>query len=137
SNAHHSQDRSMWRKKNEKRSPLKERPLRLPGQSIQDEIDRLIDERFTAYVWISAIAVILTLNDWLGTLQKTPRNPWISTAISAVVIAYCAFKTIRVFKKVEPLKLGRDGERIVAEQLDQLKRQGAVILHDVVGDGFN
>ncbi len=40
----------MWNKKNDKRSPLNERPLRLPGQSIQNEIDRLLDEDFTSHM---------------------------------------------------------------------------------------
>jgi hypothetical protein len=35
------------------------------------------------------------------------------------------------------LKLGRDGERAVAEALDGLRAQGCVVYHDVVGNGFN
>jgi Nuclease-related domain len=127
----------LWGKKNNKRSPLKERPLRLPGQSVEEEIEDLLTDELLYFVMFATVFVILTLYDWYFAILNLPRNPLATTAITGVVIAYCAFRIYRVFKKIEPLKLGRDGERIVAEQLDVLKQQGAVIFHDVVADGFN
>ncbi len=127
----------MFRKKSEKRSPLKDRPLRLPGQSIQEQIEDILIDILVKYFGIGSTFLLIALYDWLSTLQKTPHNPWLSTAIAAVIIAFCVFKGYRAYRKIAPLKLGRDGERIVAEQLDVLKQQGAVVLHDVVGDGFN
>jgi hypothetical protein len=59
------------------------------------------------------------------------------SVVAAPVISYCAFGFWQTVKEIKRLKLGRDGERAVAEQLDVLKRQGAIIFHDLVGDGFN
>jgi hypothetical protein len=127
----------MLKKKPTTRSPLKERPLRLPGQSIQDEINCLLDEEFMTHLVFATVFLILLVTIWLINLQRTPPNPWVSTVLFGAIIAYCALRAYRAFSKAKSLKLGRDGERIVAEQLDVLKRQGAVILHDVIGDGFN
>ena len=59
-------------------------------------------------------------------------------SITAVpVIVYCVFRVWQAFKEMERMRLGREGERAVAEQLDVLKSQGAIVFHDLVGDGFN
>jgi hypothetical protein len=59
------------------------------------------------------------------------------SVVAMPIIAYCAFGFWFTVKQIKRLKLGRDGERAVAEQLDVLKRQGAIIFHDLIGDGFN
>jgi hypothetical protein len=59
------------------------------------------------------------------------------SVVAAPVIGFCAFGFWRTVKAIKQLKLGRDGERAVAEQLDVLKGEGAVVLHDLIGDGFN
>src|SRR5438045_1372476 len=107
-----SKDRKMWRKKTDKRSPLKDQPLRLPGQSVQDEIARLFDEEFLPYIFTGTFAVFFAALDWLNAISKVPRNPWIMTAICPVIIVYSALRGYRVIQKIKPLKLGRDGERI-------------------------
>ena len=38
---------------------------------------------------------------------------------------------------MESIKLGRDGERVVAEHLQQLVGAGWRVFHDIQGDGFN
>src|SRR5258708_38144973 len=127
----------MFKHKTEKRSPLKDKPLRLPGQSVQDEIDRIFEEEYMHYIYLGSGTVIVDLIDWIFTLSKVPHSPWVTTGISSVFLAYCFVKAYRAEKKIAPLKLGRDGERIVAEQLDILKYDGAVVLHDIVADRFN
>ncbi len=59
-------------------------------------------------------------------------------SITAVpVVAYCAVRFWQTMKEIKRLRLGRDGERAVAERLDILKNQGAAVFHDLIGDGFN
>src|SRR4029077_6343333 len=49
----------------------------------------------------------------------------------------CVLQFVRTKRRVKNLKKGRDGEREVAEILDELKRQGANILHDLPGEEGN
>lgn len=54
------------------------------------------------------------------------------------VSTVCAFQFSYVSEQVEALYLGRDGERVVGQFLEQqLIPYGARVIHDVPGDGFN
>jgi hypothetical protein len=123
--------------KKTRKSPLKQRPLRLPGQSIQDEIDRLLYERILSYGFVNFMLVLVAFVQWVLEWSTTRVNPWCFTILAAVAIPFSAYKIRQDLKKIESLKLGRDGERIVAEQLESLREQGAIVLHDIVGSGFN
>jgi hypothetical protein len=115
----------MFKKQIDSRSPLKDRPLRLPGQSVQDEIDDILDDEFLHAILIATVFIIIAMYDWIYALFNAPRNPWVTTLICCIALGYSINKGYRAYKKILPLKLGRDGERIVAEQ------------HDIVADGFN
>ncbi len=74
---------------------------------------------------------------WIQVFTHSQPNPWLLFAVAIVVIVYCIFAFRQTAKEVRRLKLGRDGERAVAEQLDVVKNEGAIVFHDLVGDGFN
>ncbi|MGA2318274.1 MAG: nuclease-related domain-containing protein [Thermodesulfobacteriota bacterium] len=124
-------------KKASSKSPLKEPLLRLPGQSIDEQMDRLFDEKLLSYLLFALVFFLLASFGWIQALNQSRLNPWFMSIVAAPVIAYCAFRIWQTMKEVKRLKLGRDGERAVAEQLDVLKRQGAIVFHDLIGDGFN
>jgi hypothetical protein len=39
--------------------------------------------------------------------------------------------------KIRALKLGREGEKVVGQSLEELRSGGAIVLHDIVAAGFN
>jgi len=119
------------------KSPLKEPLLRLPGQSIDERINHFLREKQLNYVLFGFGFFLLALVGWIQSVNKSRLDPWLMSGVAAPVIAYCAFGFWRTVKEIKQLKLGRDGERAVAEQLDILKGQGAVVFHDLIGDGFN
>lgn len=57
--------------------------------------------------------------------------------IALIVVAYVSRKIVLVRRKLKLLRMARDGEKIVAEYLDELREKGYRVLHDIVGDGFN
>jgi len=124
-------------KKASSKSPLREPPLRLPGQSIDEQINRLSNGKLLNYLLFALVFFLLASIGWVQALNQSRINPWLMSVVAAPVIAYCAFGFWFTAKEIKRLKLGRDGERAVAEQLDVLKRQGAIIFHDLIGDGFN
>jgi hypothetical protein len=119
------------------RSPIKEPLLRLPGQSIDEQMDRLFSEKLLNYGLFAFAFFLLALISWIQALNQSQLNPWLMSFVAAPVIAYCGFRFWRATKEIKRLRLGRDGERAVAEQLDVLKQQGAIVFHDLMGDGFN
>lgn len=121
----------------ETRSPLKEKPLRVPGQSIQDQINDVVDEKVLGYALAIAFFPMLALFEWVRWWAPLPPAPWFVTIVSAIAVLYSVWKLSAMVKLLRALKLGRDGERIVAEMLNQLRSSGAIIFHDIQGPTFN
>jgi hypothetical protein len=124
-------------KKAVSKSPIKETPLRLPGQSIDEEINRLSKAKLLNYLLVALVFFLLASIGWVQTLNQSRINPWLMSLVGAPVIAYCVFRSWYTAREIKRLRLGRDGERMVAEQLDVLKGQGAIVFHDLIANGFN
>jgi nuclease-like protein len=118
-------------------SPLKIKPLRLPGQGVDDEIVHLRENALTDHLFATGCVLLLAFMEWFGYLTHSGRHPWAFTVLAVVTLAYVAPRIWRLKKKLKELKLGRDGEKIVGEQLECMREQGAQVFHDVPGEGFN
>ena len=121
----------------EKASPLRERALHVPGQSLDETINRLWDDRGLAYFTYAMGFFGIAIWEWLRWFRPSVTAPWLTTAIAMLVVAYSVRGLLRIRRQTDQLKLGRDGERAVAEVLDGLKASGCVVFHDIVGNGFN
>ncbi len=119
------------------RSPLKAAPLRNPGQSLDEEINRILDEDMLSYFMVAVFLLAITLMEWLRWWLNLPPQPLVYTVITVVVIAYVARKLFVLRRKIRQLRLARDGERAVGQYLEILRARGYRVLHDLVGDGFN
>ena len=118
-------------------SPLKIKPLRLPGGSVDDEIVHLRENALMDHLLAAGCVVFLASMEWFGYLMHTGRHPWAFSLLAAITIGYVAPRIWKLRKKIRELRLGRDGEKIVAEQLECLREYGAQVFHDVPGDDFN
>lgn len=74
------------------RSPLKAAPLRNPGQSLDEEINRILDEDMLSYFMVAVFLLAITLMEWLRWWLNLPPQPLVYTVIAVVVIAYVARK---------------------------------------------
>jgi hypothetical protein len=119
------------------RSPLKAKPLRLPGQSVQEAIDNLLWDGAGAYIAIALAMTVVATFEWVAVLRHLPRQPWTYSGIALLAIVFAAVKCWRVRSRLQQLKLGRDGERAVGQYLERLRMDGADVFHDVPGEGFN
>lgn len=120
-----------------KKSPLKAAPLHNPGQSLDEEIQRLIDDEVGKYAFIIVVTVVLAIMEWWRWYVKLPPSPIIYTALAVAVSPYCVWKLVKARRKLKQLKLGRDGEKAVGQYLEELRAKGYRVLHDIVGNGFN
>src|ERR1017187_10468020 len=98
--------------KEDKQSPLRRPPLRQAGQSVQEEMDRLWDQKIDFYFVTALVLCVLAVWDWCGWFFKTPRLPWLTTLMAVGYMVYAAIRVRSARKKYLLLKLGRDGERI-------------------------
>jgi hypothetical protein len=118
-------------------SPLKAKPLRNPGQSIDEELQRIFDDQAFPYFWFPAVFCLLAAVEWFAYLSSAPRHPITFTVVAAIAVVIGAIRLVRIRKRVQQLKLGRDGERAVGQFLERLRVDGAQIYHDIPADGFN
>lgn len=125
------------KKSTESRSPLKGAPLRYAGQSLDEEIQRVLEDDVLVYIVMAAFVFVLALYEWWRWYAKTPPQPVPFTVIAMVFWAYTARKFVRAKRKIKTLRLARDGEKLVGQFLEGLRENGYRVLHDIVGDNFN
>jgi hypothetical protein len=121
----------------EKRSPLKEKPLRYAGQSLDEIID---DKAINVFAWFvsAGFVVILAISDWIRYLYPRPATkPWVITIIVSIIVVWAITKIVVSVKEIYRLRMARDGEKLVGEGLQELIKQGATVFHDVQGGKFN
>lgn len=118
------------------RSPLKDKPLRNPGQSLDE---RLIDSAFeaTQYLVIAVFLIFLAGIEWWKQYASIPPAPIFYSSIALISVAYSGIKLRYFFIRAKNDKLGRDGEKCVGQFLDKLRANGAQIFHDIPAKGFN
>lgn len=120
-----------------RRSPLKARPLRNPGQSADEALHQLVENKADPVLLASVLVWLLAIMEWHAWLTERPPAPWPLTILALITTAGAAFFLVRVRRRVKNLKQGRDGEIAVAQYLDGLREDGARIFHDVPGGNFN
>ncbi|MEM8562397.1 MAG: nuclease-related domain-containing protein [Pseudomonadota bacterium] len=124
-------------KAKEKKSPIKAPPLRNPGQSLDEEIDRLINDKGSQYAIIIVVPIMLAALEWYRSLTGATLNPLVFTIIAVICAMWGLYKLSQLRPRVRALKQGRDGEKAVGQYLEQLRVHGYRVFHDIVGDSFN
>ena len=120
-----------------KTSPLKQSPLRVPGQSSDEAIERLIEDEETKYTVVAVVFFTLAGLEWYRFIAKAPYAPVLWSIVAAIVVGYCILRIRTIRRQINDHRLGREGERAVAEILDGFKLKGYGVLHDIAGNGFN
>ena len=122
----------------EKRSPLKDKPLRQAGQSLQQRVLDLQGDFMEEGTAILLMGVLMFFSFMMWLLRAPLHVPVIVTAIGFVgVTLYSLPRLQKIRREIKNVRLGRDGERIVSENLEPLQKEGAYVLHDLVGGNFN
>jgi hypothetical protein len=117
---------------------LKLAPLREPGQSLRNTAIDLVFGRLLPSLWLMSVAWVLALQAWVARAFGWNLSPEAYMFVALGLSATCALQFRLISSRVERLQLGRDGEKLVGEFLEQrLIPHGARILHDVPADGFN
>jgi hypothetical protein len=129
----------MNKKLDNTKSPLKNYYSRRPGQSLDEKIGEL-QSKSLLWIVVSGVLIAGILMEWMIALVKIPLEPIFLISPTILVIIFVLFsfwKAKRIEKEIQNYKLGRDGEREVAEYFDDLTRKGSYVFHDVPGDKLN
>lgn len=116
------------------RSPLKAKPLRTPGQSVSDDIQRTMDDQVLPTLFVVCALWAITIIEWLGQLRDAPRVPGWYTVAALAATLFAVWRFHKVKRRIRQLRQARDGELVVGQFLDGLREDGARIFHDIPGD---
>ena len=121
----------------DKKTPIKEKPLRLPGQSIGEKIQDIMENEVLSYSVMVIFSIVLALLEWYRWYIKDSFHPFFFSFIAFAIVLFCLPKLFKIKLKLKNHKLGLEGERAVADELDALKEKGFRIFHDIIGENFN
>src|SRR6266480_5436096 len=125
------------KKKKKYRSPVEGPLRRLPGQSVRDERDRLLNDQLLDYLIVALGFCSLAAWEWLRSWLRVPFAPEIFTLFAVVMTGYCAFRIFRLRKEIRNLNQAEKGERKVSELLTKLRRKRYVAFDDLLVDQSN
>jgi hypothetical protein len=123
--------------KKERISPIKDKPRRHAGQSLDEQIQGILLDKVLFYILVDVFLVSMAIYEWLRYYQNLPPSPKTISFFAIIAILFSVYKLISIKKEIVQLKLGRDGERAVSEILDPLREKGYKIYHDIVANNFN
>ena len=109
----------------------------MPGQSLQEEINRILEDGTHPHVVAIIIAWVITALEFCKYIWSTPPSPGVYTMVAIATTFICSYQILKTIKKVRALRLGLDGEKAVGQYLERLREQGFQVFHDVLGDQFN
>lgn len=119
------------------KSPIKAKPLRNPGESLDRELQDVLYESVLLYFMVSVALVIMAALEWWRWYTQAPPSPMAMSAAAVLFVAYSAWKVRKGWKKAKNIKLGLSGEKAVGQFLERLREQGCRVFHDIPGENFN
>ena len=119
------------------KSPLKARPLKNPGESVDIALKDLLYAGVLPYLIFALFFIVLALSDWMRWYTGSPPIPKTLTGMAILAVIMAAWKFERSKQRIRNLRQGRDGEKAVGQYLEHLREDGAQVYHDIPGEGFN
>lgn len=119
------------------RSPIKDKPLRTAGQSLEEQRRVLIEDKVLEPLLIAGVLLIMAAIEWYRYLFNVPLSPaWFST-VAVLAVAYAAWRFYKVRPQARVLRQGIEGEKTVGQFLEGLREKGYRVFHDILGQSFN
>jgi hypothetical protein len=115
----------------ERKSPIREEPLRLPGQGVDERLRDLAFNEGLDYIVPGALAWSMVIGSFAQLRDGRAAVSWAFLGIAVVVTIWGALGFRRVFKQIRNFKLGRQGERLVGQMLQTLDLPEAVLLPEI------
>jgi hypothetical protein len=125
------------RKRQKNRPPVEGQLRRLPGQSVREELDRILHEKAMDYFVLCFGIFLLAAWEWFRWLTNSKPQPLGVTGLAVVVLGYCAWRILGFRREIRNLRQGEQGERRISEILKTLRDKDYVTFDDLVGENGN
>lgn len=124
-----------------RRSPLAMKLLRGPGTALREELEDASGD-VSAYIGVLLFFPPLVLSahpsqSYFGGQPETLFRIVIGSLLGVGGALFASFRLLRAAQRRFKLRCALDAEIAVAQELDQLMRQGAIAFHDFPAEEFN
>jgi len=119
------------------KSPLKDNPLHNPAESLDKQIEKLVHEDASTYIFLIVVSLMLVFQEWWRWFFDIKPSPFLLTALAVLVLPFWMRKVLLLRKRLKHLRLGRDGEKAVGQHLESLRESSAKVFHDIPASNFN
>ena len=113
------------------KTPFKNRPLSLPGQSVDETLNDYLYDKVFFYFVLIVVSLGFIVLEWTRFYFETPPRP---VLITITLLSIMMFLSYRLWKNVlhaKNLYLGREGERFVGQLLEEMRADGCHVFHDI------
>lgn len=83
------------------------------------------------------LALVLVIQEWVVWFLGYEPQPLIWTLYVALVVPYPVYRLRQIRKELPGLKFIQDANKVVVHYLEQLRKDGYSVFHDIEGDGFD
>ncbi len=105
---------------------------RLPGQTLREEERKILDQFTDGPLLLMAFGWLMFGIECVHIFTKMPPSLWLGLLFAVPLTVYATVKIRKLRGKLRSLRQGEEGERIVAQAIEQdLIPQGYVVFHDV------
>jgi hypothetical protein len=119
------------------KSPIKDKPLRLPGQSLDEERRKLFEDKLETPLMLAIVFMAFAAMEWGRYFWELPPRPFVFSVAAALLVVFAAWRIWKTRPIVRALKQGAEGEKVVGQFLERLRESGYQVFHDLIGTGFN
>lgn len=119
------------------KSPIKDKPLRMPGQSLDEARRKLFEDKVEMPFVLALFFTLFAAMEWWRYYFKQPPSPDIFTIAAVLLVAFTAWRFWKILPQVRAIKQGIEGEKVVGQYLERLRENGYQVFHDLIGTGFN
>lgn len=119
------------------RDPLKDLAFRPPGESLRQKIESLLRTQQTELLAVLFAALIAVVVVTSGPSQWRLPLLGLATGVVLATAAWAGPKMLRTTRQLCECRLAFDGERLVGEELNQLRADGYQIVHDLPCERYN
>lgn len=92
---------------------------RLPGQTLREEREKLIDSLINEPAMLMFVGWAMFGIECLHVFTKTPPSIWIGIPIAIATTVYALRKAFKARSQLRKYRRGEEGERIVAQAIEQ------------------
>jgi hypothetical protein len=128
---------SPFKPPSEKRSPFPDPSLPQAGESLGDAAMNLWLDKFFFYFLAALMFGAVAITEWMSRLLNSRVSPWVWTVPAVAAGVMATWRWFWIKPQMDALRQGIRGERAVGRMLEDFRRLGYEVFHDIPGDGFN